>query len=417
MAASPGHASVRRLADPAPAASSPRSTASPDRIFDTAALQHAAVPPTASDPADWTEDEVSTVIEDYGRQRGHSPVASGVPDAVVTEAPRSGGDYLWDAVTADGGLVLQVNEATRLLGWEQVALLSRRELTVRADPTGRLQVVRDLAVDGGDLWDLAGLRGVASGRALALGNLDADSLASLSRVAASAVSEASGFWGQDWDRRLVVVAPETLEQFADQLGAAPSTARSFGAVTLGHAAFSGPDVPGEEQFVGSRVYVNPDGWQELSERGRFFLLSHEATHVAAQGASRPRPPDWLAEGVADDVGFRASRFAAAAFEGPALDEVRTAGPPAALPGPADFSGDDAAAGARAYAGADVAVQLIERTYGRAALRRLFRDTTLLVRGGATQRAALAEAMRDDLHTTPAAFTKAWRAELRRLAAH
>ena len=34
---------------------------------------------------------------------------------------------------------------------------------MRADPTGRLQVVHDMAVDGGDLWDLAGLRGVAVG--------------------------------------------------------------------------------------------------------------------------------------------------------------------------------------------------------------------------------------------------------------
>jgi hypothetical protein len=417
MAATPGDRSGARTAAGVETGSLPHVTVSQDLVFDARALRRAEMLPAGSDPTDWTEAEVAVAITDYARYRGHSAPGSGVPDAVVTDLPHSGDRYLGDAVAVEGGLVIRVDEGTRLLGWEQVPLLRTRELTVRADPTGRLQVAHDMAVEGGDLWDLAGLRGAMSGRALALGNVDADSLASLSRIAASAVSEASGFWGRDWDRKLVVVAPQTLEEFADQLGAAPSTARSFGAVTLGHAASSGPDVPGAGQFVGSRVYVNPDGWQELSERGRLFLLSHEATHVAAQGASRPRPPDWLAEGVADDVGFRASRFAAAAFEVPVLDEVRTSGPPAALPGAADFSGDDAAGGARAYAAADVAVQLIERTYGRAALRRLFRDTTALVRGGATQGSALAEAMHDDLRTTPAAFTKAWRAELRRLAAH
>ena len=69
--------------------------------------------------------------------------------------------------------------------------------------------------------------------------------------------------------------------------------------------------------MGSRVYVNPDGWQALTESGRLFLLAHEATHVAAQGASRPRPPDWLAEGVADEVGSRASGLTAEPVRTPA----------------------------------------------------------------------------------------------------
>ena len=404
MAAAPDDASGRH-ADAAQPHSSPHVTASPDGLFAVKA------------PVDWTEDEVATAIEDHAEHRGHSPSASGVPDAVVTDLPQSAQGYLADAITADGGLVIRIDEGTRLLGWEDVPLLSTRELTVRADVTGRLEVVHDRPVDGGDLWDLRGLRGVQSGHALALGTVDADALATMSRIAAAAVPQASRFWGSDWSRRLVVVAPETLEEFADQLGEPPSTARNFGAVTMGHAAFTGPDEPPGNAFVGSRIYVNPDGWDEMTESGRLFVLSHEATHVAAQGASRPRPPDWLAEGVADEVGFQATGLDAEPFERPILDRVRTSGPPAVLPDAADFSGDDAGAGARAYAGADVAVRLIERTYGRTALARFFRDVTSARREGVRQDTATARAMRDDLGTTPAAFTTAWRAELRRLVAH
>jgi hypothetical protein len=407
MAATPGQASPSHLADRA----APRSAPPVD------VSSHVFGAPVAGNPVDWTEDEISGVIEDHALHRGHSTVASGVPNAVVTDLPTSGHGYLSDALAADGGLVVQIDETTRLVGWEQVALLSRRELTVRADPSGRLQVVHDRPVGGGDLWDLTGLRGVRSDRALVLGNVDDDSLTALSRIGTSAVAQASGFWGSRWDRRLVIVAPGTLEEFADQLGEAPTTARGFAAVTSGHAAYNGPQEPPVGQFVGSRINVNPDAWQALTERGRLFVLSHEATHVAAQGASGPRPPDWLAEGVADEVGLRASGLGAAAFEQPLLDEVRKSGAPGALPGDEDFTGDDANVGARAYAGADVAVLLIERTYGRSALRAFFRDATALVREGRPASRALAAAMRDDLGTTPAAFTKAWRAELRRLVAH
>ncbi len=417
MAAAPGDTSSRQVAAGSQDSSSAQVIAPPEKIFDPQALRHAVIPAAESKPSDWTEDEVSAVIEDYAEHRGHSSAASGVPDAVVTDAPPSGGGYLSDATTASSGLVVQIDEATRLVGWEQVALVSKRELTVRADPTGRLEVVHDRGVDGGDLWDLAGLRGARSGPALVVGNADQDSLATMARIGRAAVRQASSLWGPDWDRRLVIVAPRTLEEFADELDDPPTTARGFAAVTSGRASVGGGQSVGEQEFVGSRVFVNPDAWQAMTEGGRLFVLSHEATHVAAQGAARPRPPDWLAEGVADEVGSRASGITEAQLVRPLLDVVRTAGPPASLPTDEEFSGDDASGGARAYAGADVAVLLIERTYGRAALRRLFRDTTTLARGGRTQSAALAEAMHEDLGTTPAAFTKAWQAELRRLVAH
>jgi len=417
MAATPGHASTRQVVHRGEPSSSPQVTASPDELFDARALRHAAIPPAESNPVDWTEDEVSTVIEDYAERRGHSPVSSGVPDAVVTDLPQSAEGYLADAITADGGLVIRIDEGTRLLGWEQVPLLSTRELTVRADPTGRLDVVHDRPVDGGDLWDINGLRGVRSGPALVVGDADQDSLASMARIGVAAVRQATALWGPDWNHRLVIVAPRTLEEFADQLGEPPTTARGFAAVTSGHASSNGAQAPPEQQFVGSRVFVNPDAWQHLTDSGRLFVLSHEATHVASQGAARPRPPDWLAEGVADEVGSRASGITEDQLVSPLLDQVRESGAPATLPTDDEFSGDDAEVGARAYAGAVAAVLLLERTYGRAGLARFFRDVTSARRGGLRQDTATARSMRDDLGTTPAAFTKAWRAELRRLAAH
>src|SRR4051794_19384904 len=417
MAAAPEDRSARQLPAGVTAASVPRATASPAHVFDARALRRVETAPAASDPTDWTEAEISGAVTDYARYRGHSSPASGVPDAVVTDLPDSGDRYLGDAVAVDGGLVIRVDEGTRLLGWEQVPLLRTRELTVRADATGRLQVARDQPVDGGDLWDITGLRGVRSGSALVLGDVDQDTLAAMARMGSAAVRRASALWGADWDHRLVIVAPRTLGEFAGQLGAAPVVARSFAAVTTGYASWRSGQSPPEQEFVGSRVFVNPDSWQQMSDDGRLFVLSHEATHVAAQGASRAAPPDWLAEGVADEVGSRASGITEDELVGPIVEEVRRSGPPDALPGNEDFSGKDAEAGARAYAGAVAGVLLIERTYGRAALARFFHDVTSGTRGGLSPETATARSMRDDLGTTPAAFTRAWRAELRRLAAH
>jgi hypothetical protein len=65
--------------------------------------------------------------------------------------------------------------------------------------------------------------------------------------------------------------------------------------------------------------------------------------------------------------------------------------------------------AQTYEQSWMAVTLLARTYGQAAMLRLYRDV-----GADTVTGALDRAMRKDVHTSVAAFTAAWRSDMRRL---
>jgi hypothetical protein len=407
-----------RPAGPAAAGRSPASPA-PDAPTDDVPLVGAADPLAtlfrATALRGWRESAVAGAVRAHAVLRGRPTALSGVPAADVTDRPADGTTYLASSRPDGSGLVVRVSERTRFIGWERVALGVTRELTLRPDTVGRPVVVADRPLGQRDLWDLTPLRGVRAGAALVVGDAPAPVLHRLAQVGAVAVPSVTLFWGRDWAQRVVIVAPDSLEEFAEQLGRRPAVSGAFAAVTTGRGPESGPDAPGPDTFVGSRVYINPAAWAELAPVGQRIVVTHETTHVAAQAASRPGPPTWLAEGVADQVGFSGSGIPERAEVGAVLDEVRRSGPPAALPGADEFSGDSPGVGAEAYAGADVAVQLIVRRYGLATLREMFRDATLQARAGAPPDAALAFAFHVDLHTTVASFTASWRAELRRLA--
>jgi hypothetical protein len=395
-----------------PPPSTARAPAAPSKSTGVGAADPLAEVLHRTGPSGWTEAQIASAVLEHTATRGIPNPPSGMPVAQVTDAPSAGDDYRQSRRSVPDGIVVRVTESTRLEGWESRPLVATRDLTLVTGDLGGPTVLDDRAVGHGDLFDLGPLHAVTDGPALVLGDAPQSSLREMARAAAAAVPRVTRFWGTDWGRRVVVVAPASLLEFAEELGRDPATVSSFVAVTTGETSDPAPD----GVFVGSRVYVNPQAWAELSPLGQRVVLTHETTHVAAQTVSRPSPPTWLNEGVADEVGFAGSGVAERVEAGAVLDEVKGREVPAMLPTTLDFSGTTPTIAAQAYAGADVAVLLILHRYGLARLRQLFRDATLNARSGADPDGALAEAFSVDLGLTVASFTAAWRAELRRLAA-
>jgi hypothetical protein len=177
-----------------------------------------------------------------------------------------------------------------------------------------------------------------------------------------------------------------------------AAARSIAAVTT---TADGSTLPGSPE----RVFVNPRVFERLGVAGQEIVLSHEVTHVAVDAAVSSVPA-WLSEGFADWVALADSRVPVRVLASQALDDVRQRGAPRRLPGRADFGAADPQLGA-AYESAWLAVRLIARTYGEAALLRFQRI--------ADRRGSVDVAFRAALGTTEATFTARWRRELNRLA--
>ena len=198
--------------------------------------------------------------------------------------------------------------------------------------------------------DLGGLRGVAPGRrARPRRCLDGHLGRDREPWARPPCARPAAFWGTDWARRVVVVAPATLERVRRAAGRlSKDAARQFAAVTTGRAARRA-GAPPLGAFVGSRVYVNPDAWQELTSPGstscwptssptwrrrRSPAPAHRLAGRGCGGRGRLPPVP---------VSPRTSRCSrsAARCGSPAL--------PPACPGPTSSPGDDRQVGVPAYA--------------------------------------------------------------------
>jgi hypothetical protein len=218
-------------------------------------------------------------------------------------------------------------------------------------------------------------------------------------------------WTPAWRGRLVLVVPATSAQMAEQVGQQASTVQQVAAVTDGPFDSSG-------RAGADRVVVNPTAFARLQQRGQEVVVTHEATHVATRATTDRPVAIWLSEGMADYVGYRdvgASREQVAAA---LLDRVREGTGPTALPGTSDFDPAHATI-APSYNAAWLAVNRIVDLYGRTALVRFYLAAATSPDPSApsgdadlTTQAAFGSV----LHTTEAAFTRAWLGYLRLLAA-
>jgi hypothetical protein len=227
--------------------------------------------------------------------------------------------------------------------------------------------------------------------------VERDRLRVLSRQAVAAVETVRATL-PSWQGPLVVEAADTSEQFLSASGLPDSSARAIAAVTTTTDGSGGPR-------SASHVYLNPPVFDPLGPRGQQIVVSHEAAHVALDAATTSVPM-WLSEGLADYVALVDSDLPVAVLAAQIRALVREEGPPAGLPGRAELDGGNEDIGAW-YESAWLAAALIAEEHGEDALLELYRV--------AGEDGGTARAFREVLGTTERAFTKAWRAELVRIA--
>jgi len=200
-----------------------------------------------------------------------------------------------------------------------------------------------------------------------------------------------------WRGRLVVEIPADQGQVTQVLGQSAGDYAEIAAVTTTVDRSTSSAAP-------VHVFVNPRVFDPLGPRGSQIVLSHEATHVATDAALSDMPT-WLLEGFADYVALDHVDLPVSVTASQILAQVRRSGAPAHLPGAREFSGQNKQLGA-SYEAAWLACRLLGETYGE---RRLIAFYRASARASSTT-----AAFRDVLGTDQGAFTRAWRAELRRL---
>jgi hypothetical protein len=254
-----------------------------------------------------------------------------------------------------------------------------------------------------DVWDTGVLRVTAGRSCLVLSHPGGAGMAALAmKECDAAVPRVTAVWGTGWLRRVVLVVPDAeaeLKQLVPDVGDVSNIAAVATAELLNAGSGYHP--------VGDRVILNPKNFGQLGPLGRRVVLTHEVTHVASRMATGPEQATWFVEGLADYIGFLHTELPLSLSALELRKSMRAGHIPLALPKDSDFTGGrkDLAA---TYEQSWLAVTLIADGYGRAAMLRLYRDI-----GSGTSPAVVDLAFSRDLHTTVAAFTQRWTADLKR----
>ena len=172
----------------------------------------------------------------------------------------------------------------------------------------------------------------------------------------------------DWRGPLVVEVPPDSAGVADAVAAEASTYESVAAVTATADGSEDPAAP-------VRVFVNPDVFGDLGDRGAQVVMTHEAVHVAtgATGAGpRAALPEWLREGFADYVALRDVDLPVERTAAQAIELVRQDGLPATLPDEDQFDATGDQFGA-AYEASWLACRVVADVGGEEALVGLYDD--------------------------------------------
>ncbi|CAN5134400.1 hypothetical protein BH09ACT12_BH09ACT12_03970 [soil metagenome] len=299
------------------------------------------------------------------------------------------------AVGADGAWPAAVAVEWRYAGFDRAP--ARTETVVRFAPVaGEVQI----AGIGGDtlrtpVW-MTGPLAVSHTEDLLVLAADADTLGRFARLAERAVSVVSRVL-TDWDPRLVVEVPRDREALERALDVESGYYQQIAAVT-GSADGS------IEQDAPVHVYVNPEVFGGLGIRGQEVVLDHETAHVAGDGPTS-RAPTWLVEGFADYVALRDSTLPLSKTAAQIREQVRSDGPPSALPGPAEFDTRGPHLGA-VYESAWLACRVLAERGGGAAFIDFYRN----ISGGSS----LVRELRREFDWSQGDLVRAWQSELENL---
>lgn len=230
-------------------------------------------------------------------------------------------------------------------------------------------------------------------------------LRNVAALGAAAVPRVSDVWGSSWRQGVVVLVPSSAKEMQELLGSTDDLSQIAAVATAELAGGSGGFDPSSD-----RVLVNPDTFGRLGQLGRQVVLTHEVTHVATRRATGPAMPVWLAEGLADYIGYQAVDLPLALSARELRKDVRAGTVPTTLPADEDFSGANAKL-AQAYEQSWLAVRLLADRYGEDAMLRVYRAV-----GAARDvepTAAVDQALRAEVGLTLTAFTEDWQDSLRR----
>jgi hypothetical protein len=277
------------------------------------------------------------------------------------------------------------------------AVTSEVEVTFRRDDgSARVVAIKPVRDDETPIWLLGRLQVAHVGPALVL-SLQPPLTAGVVDQTRTAVRDVHHVL-RGWNGGLVVVLPRTTGQLDEMLSSRPGTYDNIAAVTASADGSNDPTAP-------VRVLLNPEVFTGLGPIAAQVVLSHEATH-AATGATYRDMPLWLVEGFADYVALAREPVPVDVAAGQILDIVRRSGPPAQLPGKADFSTSAHGLGA-SYEAAWLASRLLAEQYGQDRLLRFYRQVSRTGDADA--------AFSSVLGTTQKQFTAQWRDYLTRLA--
>lgn len=252
------------------------------------------------------------------------------------------------------------------------------------------------------LWDEGPVQAVRSDGVLVLGHPDSLALMKdLAALTAAAIPAVTKIWGPEWKQRAVVIVPDDADELAQLL----DSEMDFSQI----AAVATAELAGGDDYdpAGDRILVNPDNFAGLGPVGRRVVLKHELTHVASRAATGPGVPAWLAEGLADYVGYTGVKVPLSVAARELKADVRAGRLPATLPTDADFDGGNLNL-AQAYEQSWLAVRLLVEQMGRPGFLEFYRDVGAR-RGMSAEEAVQAEFAARGSST--AEFIEQWRAAL------
>lgn len=245
-----------------------------------------------------------------------------IPFAVYRARPRPG----WRPASAElaaGRLTVPVRLTTRLPP-DAAAATGGARARFRL-VAGRWRLV-GMVPRHPQVWDLAAVTAATGSRGLTLVAAGVDDPQRVSAEADLAADAIDRTWPLQWPGQVVVVLPRTTDQLADIVGVSGSAA--VAAITSFRDGRLGRVV---------RIQLNPVVFPHLTPAARQILLRHEITHAAQYGRPSDDVPVWLAEGVAEYLGYRGSGVPDAVVAAELLADVRSGQPPDHLPRAADFA--------------------------------------------------------------------------------
>lgn len=200
----------------------------------------------------------------------------------------------------------------------------------RADATFRLEggewkLIRVLP-SGLDLWDHEPVQTLRDRHVLVIGPDGDPRLAALADAADRARSDVARFWSSAWPATAVVVLPSRADLLDPLLGNASGSDQV--AVTRWESGLDGPII---------RVLVNPTYYDRMPPLAREIVLRHEITHVAQDALPQGGTPSWLAEGLAEYVGYRRTGVPREFIAAKLFEQVRAGSAADELPADSDFS--------------------------------------------------------------------------------